>query len=113
MISWIGNLFGMIAQSPKEAAEVAEAGYKTIEERMASVKAALEKGGYKKLDTETLTKLREDIEKILDFVETALNILDNAKKEIGVDISLKRLRNVKARVQTVLHKRILELGDAA
>ncbi|HEY7299907.1 MAG TPA: hypothetical protein VH684_18525 [Xanthobacteraceae bacterium] len=72
MLNFFGSLFGVNAQSPNEAAEFAEAASVSIEERMRRVKQALERGGYKRLASDTLRQLHEDLNKILEFVEEAM-----------------------------------------
>jgi hypothetical protein len=113
MLDFFGSLFGMNAQSPKEAAEIAETASVSIEERMRRVKQALERGGYKRLPSDTLHRLHEDLNKILAFVEEAIEILAKAPKLDGLDASLRQLRNVKTRVNTELKKRLTDLEKAA
>ena len=113
MLNWVGLLFGTSAQSPKEAAEIAEAASVSIEARMRRVKQALQSGGFKRLPSGTLSQLREDLNKILEFVEEAIEILSKAPKLDGLDVSLRRLRNVKTRVHNELEKRLTDLGEAA
>jgi hypothetical protein len=99
-------------QSPKETAEVAEAASDSIEQRMRRVKQALENGGYRGLTSDTLRQLHEDLDKILAFVDEAITILSKAQKLEGLDASLRRLRNVKTRVETEMRKRLTELGGS-
>jgi hypothetical protein len=110
---YIGPLFGMKPQSPEEAVKIAKVASVRIEERMANVKAALEKGGYKWLPSDTLQRLHEDINKILEFVEEALTILSKAPKLDGLDATLRQLRNVRTRVDSELRKRLVDLQKEA
>ena len=64
----------MVSGQADPTPEVEEA-ERTIEQRMASVRDRVAKGGYKRLPQDELEQLADDIAKILDFVEEALTTL--------------------------------------
>lgn len=100
-----GQLFGRKVKNPEDAANAAEEANISVEQRMARVSDRLKKGGYAKLADDELREIKSDIEKIIEFVDHAVAIIQ-ARTEIDPAGDLaRRLRYVKTRVSNILENR--------
>jgi hypothetical protein len=108
MANWFSlnrlKLFGSAPETPDDAAAIAETAEHTIEERLLNVKNKIARGGYRSLTETELTELHNDICKILEFVEHALSIIETSRRVEPIDVSLRRLRYVRGRVNTILQE---------
>ena len=100
-----GRLFGREIKDPGEAAEAAEQAEASIERRLARVAEQLKKGGYKKLADDELRLIREDIEKILEFVDHAITIIEYRREMDPSESLRRRIRYVKTRITKILDER--------
>jgi hypothetical protein len=98
---------------PEDAAAISETAEHTIEERLLNVKNKIARGGYRSLTKPELTELRNDISKILEFVEHALSLIETSGHIESIDVSLRRLRYVRGRVNTILQEQQTISANAA
>jgi hypothetical protein len=104
-------LFGQEAQTPEEAVDIAEAAELSIEQRMARISERLKTGGYKRLDDNELQEITADIEKILEFIDHAVTIIEGRTELPAAQTLVRRLRHVRTRANNILKKRQQILRD--
>ncbi len=106
-MAWLdfGRLFGREIKNPNEAAEAAEEAEASIEQRLARVAERLKKGGYKKLADDELRLIHEDLQKILEFVDHAITIVEYQREMDPSESLRRRFRYVKTRITKILEDR--------
>jgi hypothetical protein len=99
MFKMVLNLFNRSARTPEEAVEVAETAERSLEDRLKAIKTKLAAGGYARLSTGEMESFIEDLDKVLTFLESAFQVIENAKLDTVVEVSLRRLRYIRTRIR--------------